>query len=625
VADDLRLAAIRYLPALAGREGLEGTVRVHALPDADERLEAASIVHIVREARARKADASVAVLVAARRRATPIAAALQGAGFSVRGLKLEPLRERPVVRELCALGRALQHPGDRTAWLSLLHGPCCGLTLEELQQLCEDQPAGIPELLASEQQCARLAPAARARLERVRTALQPALQGPERSLPLWQRVDHAWLRLGGPAACLEQRDLVDAQAFLRALSEQRDAEWLAGDAFDHFTGELYAAAPTAPGAVEILTMHGAKGLEWDVVIVPGLGRSVMGESEPLLHWVELPAAGGDTQLLLAPINDAAQLRERSVADYIRRLHKQRREVERTRLLYVAATRAKRELHWLGAAVPNAKGELRPRAHTLLALLWPAIGAEFSARHAIAVVGAAAGTVAQGAAAVLAPGAQRLRSHWRPTGLPPAVNVDAVRLSLHEAGDTPEYSWVGLAARAVGTIVHAELQRLAAAVTLPAALDRVAADYQAWLIELGVADAELPAAAERIVTALARTLADARGRWLLTGSAPGTAYSELRLTGRHEGRVINVIIDRLLHDERGDCWIVDYKTSAHEGGDVDAFLDREAERYRPQLQRYAQLMREPGGPRLRAALYFPLLGEFREIALVAPERSEGAGQ
>jgi ATP-dependent exoDNAse (exonuclease V) beta subunit len=618
--DDLRLAAIRYLPALAAREDLRGSVALHALGSSDPHSEAARIVQIVRAARSRKPDASVAVLVAARRHAAPIAAALQAAGIGVRGVKLEPLRERAVVRDLCALARALQHPGDRTAWLALLHAPCCGLTLEDLQRLCEDQPEPICELIATEEIVARLEPAARARLVRTRAALQPALQGAERSLPLWQRVDHAWLRLGGPAACVDERDLADAQAFLQALSQQRDAEWLAGDAFDGFAAELYAAAPAASGAVEILTMHGAKGLEWDVVIVPGLGRGYRLERDPLLHWVELPAAGGDTQLLLAPINDAARPRERSVASYIKRLRAQRLQLERARLLYVAATRARQELHWLGSAQADARGELRPRAHTSLALLWPAIGARFVAQFAGEVLAAAP------TAGVPAPfPAQRLAAGWQPVELPAAVFVETLQLSLHEPGVSPEYSWVGLAARAVGTIVHEELQRLAAATPLPLAADRAAADYLGWLTELGVAAAELPAASERIVAALSRTLGDARGRWLLAGAGAGEAHSELRLTGRHEGRVVNVIIDRLLHDEHGDRWIVDYKTSTHEGGDVGAFLDREAERYRPQLQRYADLAREPAGARLRAALYFPLLGEFREVSLERQESSQRAGQ
>ena len=79
-------------------------------------------------------------------------------------------------------------------------------------------------------------------------------------------------------------------------------------------------------------------------------------------------------------------------------------------------------------------------------------------------------------------------------------------------------------------------------------------------------------------------------------------------------MINIIIDRSIVDEHGDRWIVDYKTSSHEGGDLDGFLAEEAQRYRPQLQRYAELAQHSGAGRLRAALYFPLLGQFREIVL-----------
>ncbi len=622
VADDPRLAAIRYLPALSAITDRHGFVSLHAFGSNDAHLEAARIVQIVRAARERQADATVAVLVAARRHAAPIAAALQSAGIAVRGVKLEALRERPVVRDLCALARALQHPADRTAWLALLHGPCCGLSLSELQQLCEDQPESVLELMSSETHTLRLEPQARARLARVRAALVPVLAGAERSLPLWQRVDHAWLRLGGPAACREERDLADAQAFLQSLSQQRDAEWLAGDAFDHFAAALYASAPAAPGAVEILTLHGAKGLEWDVLIVPGLARAANSDRDPLLHWLELPAPGGGTELLLAPINDAAQPRERSVAAYIRHVRSQRLRLERARLLYVAATRAKQELHWLGAAMPDAKGELRPRGGSALALLWPVIGAQFAAQLAAASVksdpaesGPASASSATLTPATLTPPsahAQRLSADWRPTGLPAAVRVRQLDLSLREPGAIPEYSWVGLAARAVGTIVHAELQRLAGLAVLPAQPEGAGDDYLVWLAELGVARPERAAARDRIVNALARTLNDERGRWLLHGARE--AHSELRLTGRHEGRVINIIIDRLIVDEHGDRWIVDYKTSTHQGGDLDGFLAAEVQRYRPQLQRYAELAGQSGAGRLRAALYFPLLGEFREIEL-----------
>ena len=115
--------------------------------------------------------------------------------------------------------------------------------------------------------------------------------------------------------------------------------------------------------------------------------------------------------------------------------------------------------------------------------------------------------------------------------------------------------------------------------------------------------------------LRRTLSDARGRWLLHG-AHREAHSEWRLTGMHQGRVVNVIFDRMLVDEQGQRWVVDFKTSTHEGGAVQEFVDSEAQRYRPQMQRYARLAAQLGQTPVRVALYFPLLGIFRELPIAA---------
>ena len=66
------------------------------------------------------------------------------------------------------------------------------------------------------------------------------------------------------------------------------------------------------------------------------------------------------------------------------------------------------------------------------------------------------------------------------------------------------------------------------------------------------------------------------------------------------------------DDTGAHWIVDYKTSTHEGGNLKGFLDAEVTRYRPQLQKYAAVYGAWAGVEPRCALYFPLLGEFVEI-------------
>jgi ATP-dependent exoDNAse (exonuclease V) beta subunit len=79
-----------------------------------------------------------------------------------------------------------------------------------------------------------------------------------------------------------------------------------------------------------------------------------------------------------------------------------------------------------------------------------------------------------------------------------------------------------------------------------------------------------------------------------------------------------VIDRTFVDADGVRWIVDYKTSRHEGAGLEEFLDREQERYRPQLERYAALMRKLGPEPVRLGLYFPLLEAWREWPGIFPE-------
>ena len=91
----------------------------------------------------------------------------------------------------------------------------------------------------------------------------------------------------------------------------------------------------------------------------------------------------------------------------------------------------------------------------------------------------------------------------------------------------------------------------------------------------------------------------------------------------DGAAQSLRIDRTFVDEAGVRWIVDWKTSAHEGGDREAFLDNELERYRGQLERYAHAMKllEPDRP-LKVGLYFPLLDAWRG-SLERPFDREGA--
>jgi ATP-dependent exoDNAse (exonuclease V) beta subunit len=129
-----------------------------------------------------------------------------------------------------------------------------------------------------------------------------------------------------------------------------------------------------------------------------------------------------------------------------------------------------------------------------------------------------------------------------------------------------------------------------------------------LREIGIADDRQAGIAKRVAAALDGVLGDARGRWVLEGAG----HAELALTGIHEGRVESVVLDRVRIDDEGRHWIVDYKTSTHEGGNLRGFLDAEIARYAPQLRKYAEIYAAFSGERPHLALYFPLLREFVEV-------------
>jgi hypothetical protein len=179
-------------------------------------------------------------------------------------------------------------------------------------------------------------------------------------------------------------------------------------------------------------------------------------------------------------------------------------------------------------------------------------------------------------------------------------------------DGVEFSWASETARHVGTVVHRFLQIIAEDGAAGWNDQRIVALHGVFardLARLGVPQPERGAAVLRVAAALAESLRHERGRWVL--SQRSQARSELRVSGVLDGTVYSVAIDRTFVDDDGTRWIVDYKTGAHRGRDVDVFLDREQARYRDQLERYARLMHALDPRPIRLALFFPLLGGWRE--------------
>ena len=566
--------------------------------------EVESVVAILEAERRRDPEQSIAVLVQNRKHLESLRERLRERGLTVHAVEIDSLGEQSIAQDLAGLTRALLHFDDRIAWLAVLRAPWCGLTFADLEALCgDDHVSAIWDLLQQPARVARLSADGQERARGVVATLAAALAAREH-LPLPRWIEQAWTLLGGPACLDDVAEQQSAEQFFALLA----AAERGGDLDDPelLQRALEAVQPQADAprehGIEIMTMHRAKGLEFDTVVLLGLAREPRPDEPKALHWLARTAADGRDDLVLVPAAFASGGDGELLTEFVRRAERERDAAERARLLYVATTRARERLHLVWQLAADAE---EPPTSSLLAHLWPVLCA--TPREAEAAIGKA-DTVA------IAPVLRRLAAPA--AGAPRATAVVAAPVVR------PEFVWAGHAAAHVGTVVHRYLQRIAEQGLERWNARRVAELGPAFARELellGVEAAERAGAVERVVTALSRALADGHGRFVLAPHAE--ARSELRLTLRAGAALEHVRLDRTFVAE-GKRWIVDFKTSTHEGGGLEAFLDTEVARYAPQLERYAAAVAASDARPLQLALYFPLLGELRAWPAAATASRSG---
>ena len=604
---DLAAGAVSFDPAVAamGAGAMpEGrAIHIHSMPADDRSAEAATVAELVGRIQRTQRDATIGVLGRTRDHLAPIVRALTADRNPFRAEKLDLLATRPVVLDLVALTCALLRSTDRVAWLACLRAPWCGLVLADLHTLAGDADSSTCwELLQDPARRARLSDDGRARCERFLAALAPALAATGRRR-LRDLVEATWTTLGGPA-CIDDGAMNDADDFLDYLSSLERGWTIASpEQIEDGLVRLFARPdPSAAERVQVMTMHQAKGLEFDIVILPELGRTIREQRTPLLTWRE-----HDAGLLLAPLG-AEDADSDPLYKMVQRLNVEATRHEAGRVLYVAATRARRELHLFGHV--GSAGQ--PRPGSMLADLWSSIGADFAT-----IPSHRDEAPRPPAPLALPPRLRRLPLAWTPPAAPPSLTSTETTFAADQDARI-SFRWAGETARHVGVVAHDLLSRIAREGVAPWGEDRMTRLHPsicAALAARGVPLHQIETAAAQVMTIAVTTLAAERGRWIL--AAHTAAESELELTGLVDGRVVRARIDRTFVDEHNIRWIVDFKTGIHQGGDIGAFLAEEQERYRIEMRRYgilvAALDAANGHERpIRCGLYYPLVaGGWRE--------------
>jgi len=608
----------------------------------------------------------VAVLARAKKSLALIAQALHEAGIPFRAVELENLSDRPEILDALALARALLNPQDRVAWLGVLRAPWCGLSLADLATLAEvtDPPAPdhavrpIPELLKERIHLfsANGRPAAERVLQAITAA--PTLRAAQPSAALGTWLQRVWLMVGGDAT-VDRTARANVDLFFGRLDQLPEADPdLIGPALDSALNNLTALPdPEADPecGVQLMTIHKSKGLEFEVVIVPELQERAGSNRSKMLSWLErgitpndaAECSGEITEFLVAPIQTKGAERGKAQS-WVESVRRTRETEEASRILYVAATRARNELHLFGR--PEYKIEkdgsltLAEPSNSLLATAWPALEEEARNRFNAWIAEESAATSSASLARNKQPGELKslaaqaetnllqMPSQPTPTRLRrlPAnfsitrgfrIEVDRLLSADSVPSDAPLYARHegGLASRALGTAVHALLQRLARLradsnwPTACAALKDFAPRILAAIRSAGVNPAQAESLAVEAMRLVLNASSDPTAVWIL--SPHPSAASEIRWSGVLDGAIHSVQIDRLFlagptPHSAGESvwWIIDYKTAHAPATQPEAAPDLAALRplYARQLEIYARFLRIIHGAdaTVRAGLYYP---------------------
>ena len=602
-SDDPNFGSVAHVPAEAQKpsRGADG-VTIDVFPTDDPESEAQSISDRITALRKADPCCSIAILVRARNHAAHILPALTKAGIAFSGRELQSLAQRTLINDLLALCRWLANPADDIALLALLRGPWCGLHTADLLALttsCNVRPMPI-QGLASLAVNAGMSRTGARRAARLFEALLWAEQVRDRlALPVW--IELLWVRLGGPEVAA-QEDLTDLNAFLTIL---RAAETEGrGLNVDWVTRQLTQPRPeqvSDPHAVQILTLHKAKGLEFDYVFLPALHKVPRSPSRALLrwHWHQEGAQAG----LMIAADDRDDTRK-TIYNYLNWLQKKKDHSESKRLLYVGVTRA-REQVFLSALTPLETGRSPFPASSLMGLLASQTSV---AMPPVTTCPRAAATDEEAAA-----GPILIRLNERAIGelssrsiQSPATSSNAESVRIEAVDNSVD--------RAVGVVTHRVFELLSRQVQLPDTALLLRPAIEANLRHHALRGSAFQSALDRVESLVTNALRCEHGRWLL--SARSEAFSELPLCRLESGLLKSYVLDRTFVDTDTQCrWVIDYKTSApRESESEHAFITREWQAYHAQLSTYRELVsaRFSDKPEpVRTALYFPAIQVLTE--------------
>ena len=564
--DNLLLGAIHYSESKsASQVGQNDAVTFYPFSADQDFEEAEMVVSIIKNSISNNPNHEIAVLVRSRSHLNAITLLLLEGNINFEALKTEPLRSNLFTRDLLSLTRALLSLADRLAWFSMLRAPWCGLKLEDLLVFSDSIDKPIFSQLIDDDVVKDLSADGAVRSRHLFLAIEEAIYC-EGKFSFVERFSYALSQLCNEIELSEQEKSIRSQ-FLSLLNHCELNQGLDIKTIEMMVKDLFAPSKSAP--IKLMTIHQAKGLEFDTVIIPGLGKKGKSDSLALMQIQEF----SNKNILLAPIKSSYEDSESKTYLYLQYLQKQQTHFELMRVLYVAMSRAKDKIHLLGGVSKTGKAV----SGSLLSFL----------------------------------------SHYfqksiddipiQDTSIPVEASLPKLQrnkslstVSNRGGGDITQSknlpSNVNLIYQsALGSIVHYFLEHS----LFEPSFESIDARFR----EFGLPPKLIHSYSKTASLLLLNTKRDKDFEWLFK------YRDSTEVEAEYSSSTKTVIIDRLFIED-DSLWIIDFKTaSLNEGESMDSFIERQKLSHQKQIKTYQEVLEDFFKIPSKIALYCPAVSKL----------------
>jgi len=589
-------------------------------------VEAQHIAKQITRLRGLSKTETIAILVRSRPHLSHILSEFREVGIPWAATDIDKLNNLSIISDLTSLARAILNQADRLAWLAVLRAPWCGISIEDLLIITgQNFEAPILHSLCEATVQAKLSEESYERIIKVAPALSEAVKLRDQ-LSLADLLRKTFDCLGGHHLIQTHFELESIDLFFDLIRKfERSTPIINADDLEEQIKNTFVSdnPPSASdNPVQILTIHKAKGLEFDHVFLPGLARQPKIEERELLLWHERLNHARVPKLFLAALAGTGESSD-TLYELLRHEKLAKSKFENTRLMYIGVTRAIKSAH-LSAVLKRGKEEsTNPDPRSLLSTIWSAIlqnkFVEFVNMDGINTenILESKGTSQLKTATLLKriPVSLLPQSSWFEVTEKPDDN--------HQHHPEPSFNEDPrldlMLDTQIGNLIHEALQ---ASLTNKNLLsdDSINLQRQRWqqhLLRYGFGLDKTHYAVTFIEDSLRKTLSNQEFLWIFDHSQE-KSVAEYELQSKNSDAVQNHIIDRSFLDFEDIRWVIDYKSAKKPDSILEEeFIAGQLNLYRPQLKRYHELFKDEKNKGIKTALLFTSIPRLVEVAVDTP--------